>query len=164
MKEYIISIVLVSLICSIVKIISPGGEGEGLSRHIKLVCGLCIICVIINPLLGAVEWLKNFDFSAISDVSGTEDKYEEYESIFSGYLTLSQSDYIKTQIKDMLQKEFDIDPSDVDVMLYIKEENGEKKLERVTLLLHSKAALKDPVEIEEHVSGMTACEVVVAVG
>ena len=156
MKEYIISIVLVSLICSIVKIISPNAEGEGLSGHIKLVCGLCIICVVINPAIKAVEWIGNLDFSEIADVSQDKDKYEEYESVFNEYLSLSQSDYIKTQIKLILQDKFGIDLSEVDVKLYIiEDENGAKQLERVTLLLCGGAVLKDSVEIEACISEMT---------
>ena len=55
MKGYIISVICISVITSLISMLTPDGEGGGIGKNMKLICGLCIVFVWINPIIMIVD-------------------------------------------------------------------------------------------------------------
>ena len=77
MREYIFSIIGAALIAAVITLFLP--DGKDISKYVKLLVSLAVICVIVNPfgnLSGKVE-LSDFFSSLIPEnaMGGAEEKY-----------------------------------------------------------------------------------------
>lgn len=162
MKEYVLSMVVVCIICIIVKEISP--DSNTIKGHINLVCGLCIICVLAYPVCSLVQSISNFDFSSVVTPDRENDKNDEYESIFNNYLCNMQIESIKSEIQQRVANTCNLRNEDVVIYLYTENENGKLCIKRVTVCLFGHAIWADSNKIKETVKSLCDCDVVVAVG
>ena len=164
MKFYIISVVIIGIVGSLIRLLSPSGEGGGLKNHVKLAIGIAIIPISIFPLTSFINEIRNFDASDI-DMWQENEKMEEYESIFEeGYL-LAEEENLKLGIVDILKNKFDIDSSECYVSVKISTGSDMKRrLERIFINLYGSAIWKDTVSIEKYLSSLLGCEVVIAIG
>ena len=157
MKEYIVSMMVISIICFIAKELL---SSSSMASHISFVCGICIFCVAIMPLVDSIEKIRDISFDVVDDESEME---QEYGSIFEDYIENAQIDEIKTQIRDAVSDKFSLDPSEVEI--YLKYNSGsEKKLERVTVGLLGSAVFANSNEIKSYLDERLDCEIVVIVG
>ena len=61
MKGYIISVMFITVVGSLVSMLAPDGEGGGLGRNNRLILGLCIVLVCINPIKSIILEIKDLD-------------------------------------------------------------------------------------------------------
>ena len=76
MKEYLLSLLVISLAVAIVQILAPNAA----SSHIRLVCSLIFICTLAAPIPHFLQALPELA-SQILDFSDQTDTKEEYEGI-----------------------------------------------------------------------------------
>lgn len=162
MKEYILSMVAVCIICIIVKEIFP--DENSLKGHINLVCGLCILCVMIYPVCNLIRFVSEFDFSSIVTPDTEYGEKYEYESVFDNYLCNMQLESIKSEIKNCLKDTCGLHDEDMEIYLYTENENGKLYIKRVTVSLFGRGVFCDSNKIKTEVQRLCSCEVAVTVG
>ncbi len=169
MKEYILSIVCVSIIGSIVSMLAPEGEGGGLGKHTRLVFGLCLVIVCLYPIKNVIIYLDELNIEGKLEVPSQDQN--EIESIFDSSYSAAEADNLKSGIKALLSDRFGVDMSECKVSVRFKKSDpaggivGEKQqLERIFITLYGSAIWKDTGQIEEYFSSIFNCEVVTAIG
>lgn len=157
MKEYLISVIWVSIIVGICELIAP--HSESIKKNLKMIGALCVVCVVITPILSitqlsgeAAEDLKNEILE-----NQTEDLTSEYESIFENYLTNFSEDAVKSSIEELLDKRFEVPREESDVVIFTETTNNTRKLVKVQILLSGGSIFKNPYNIEEYFSELCGC-------
>lgn len=158
-KGYVISVMCVSIVGSLVSLLSPEGEGGGLGKHVRLVFGLCIVIVLINPIKDVVCYIKNAEYEWVKD--GGDQNSEKYEEIFYESYSSAEIENLKGGIKQLLYDRFEIDGSECEISVSLNSEGG---LDRVLVTLYGGAVWKNTEEIEGYLYGILGCEIVTAVG
>lgn len=80
MNEYILTALGVAFAAAAVTALSPEGKGGGLSRHIKLLTSLALLCTLISPLpalAGRLSELSKAPPSFSVNADGTKDLLKE---------------------------------------------------------------------------------------
>lgn len=161
-KTYVLSIFATALLITVVDILSPAGTNSGLSRHLKLVCALVFVCILISPTVSLAKKLQDFangewEWTVEGDV---EDHYSEQ---LQDALDDASRQYFEGMLKQTLCKEFEIveDELRCHVEWYGEGENLRPK--KVTVILSGKAIWKNPAKIEEFVSSLLGCACVSAI-
>ena len=162
MKQYFLSIIMVSLVGSVVSMIAPEGEGGGLSRHVSLAVGVCLILVCFAPAASAVEWLRELDIEAVLP-DGDENR-AEYESIFDSAYTEAEIDNLCEGIKSAVCQKFGLDPLSLSISVRLADGEQGKTLERVFLTLYGSAIWADTEEIERYLGSLLGCEIITMIG
>lgn len=157
MKEYITSILVISIICFVARELL---SSTNLASHISFVSGICIFLVAIMPLVSVIGEIRNISFDDLLDENTDE---TEYESIFEDYIENAEIDLIKREIRQIVSEKFDLDPAEVKINIKYNEE-GKEKLERVSVTLLGSAAFANSNEIKEYLEIRLACEIVVIIG
>ena len=159
MRGYILSIICISVIGSVISMLSPDGEGGGISKHIKLIFGLCVVIVCINPINDIVNYINELDFDSI--IERPESESEKYSEIFDGAYESAETDNLKNGIKQILSDRFDIDGSECKVSVTLTENRA---LSRVVITLYGGAVWKNTNEIEDYLKNLLGCEIISVIG
>ena len=164
MKMYVIAIVVVGVIGSVIRLLSPHGEGGGLKNHVRLAVGIATIPICIFPLLSFMDEVRSFDVGdVIGELEG--EQIEEYESIFEdGYLS-AEEENLREGIARILADKYGIERSDCYILVKIStDKDGKRRLDRIFINLYGSAVWKDTGSIEKYLSSLFSCETVIAVG
>lgn len=159
MRGYILSIICISVIGSMISMLSPDGDGGGISKHIKLIFGLSVVLVCINPINEMVNYINELDFNSI--IEQPESESEKYNEIFDGAYESAEIDNLKKGIKQILSDRFDIDSSECKVSLSLTEN---RTLWRVVITLYGSAVWKNTNEIEDYLENLLGCEIISVIG
>lgn len=155
MKEFILTLLGVSLISGFASMLSPEGKGGGLRSYLGFACAICALSVIAGPVVSFISTLA--DGELIEDISGETAVYD-YEKIFDGTLVKEGERSVEKGLALILQKEFEIEEKNVniDVKLYDNGASIEAKL--VTVTLRGGAVFVDAHKIAERVEKLLSCE------
>lgn len=130
--------VLVALVCAIVP--------EQLLSHVRLLCGLCIVCFLCTPIMSLVGTLSQGELEL-------PDAWIEQQEPQQGQEELSQR-MLTEQLQLLLEQEFSLTREVCSIRCMWKE-NGQ--LQQVTLILSGKAIWQDPSPIKEYVQQLLGC-------
>lgn len=160
MQSYLLTLLSAAMITAVIGLLSPKG---GLSKHVKLLTSLFLLCVLLHPIGTFLTSLRAFLNGEIElpDLSiPNEDTYQEqlHEALES-----ASTVYFTQMLTQMLQEEFSIDAGDLRCEVRWTTEQGSLKPERVTVILSGRAIWKDPEAIEALVSERLGCECVSAI-
>ncbi|MBE6660959.1 MAG: hypothetical protein E7605_06105 [Ruminococcaceae bacterium] len=160
MKEYIIGLFALALCCAVVELLSPEGEGGGIARHIKLMTGLCLLCVLVTPVVsllrsgidlpGRLEAALS-DWLAIRDQADKDfsDRWqEEYEQMDAAFASQT--------IAVMLRDEFSI--AEGDVCVEVMPNADQTRISHVRVGLSGRAIWQNTHEIERFIIETFGCE------
>ena len=160
-KTYILSIFATALLITVVDILAPAGTG-GLSRHLKLVTSLVLVCVLISPTIAFAEHIREFaDGNWEFDIEG--DIEDHYSSKLQGALDNASFAYFEGMLKQTLCQEFAIAEDDLRVRVEWAGTDTEMHPQKVTVILSGKAIWKDPAKIEGYVTSLLNCACVSAI-
>lgn len=163
MKQYLINILTLSLACGLLDMLTPAGEREGLRRGVRLLAGLCLLCVMIRPLTELSDAVEGIDLG--SWARGLEREAEtEYERLMEEKLTAVSQAQLREELLTMLSEQFDIGREDCTLTVEFDDAAQTLTVRRVWIALHGKAVLRDPRAIETAVEGVLGCECTVSVG
>ncbi len=153
----------ISVVGSLLSMLSPEGEGGGLGRNFKLVLGLCIVLVSLNPIKSIVLSVKELDIGSIVEVPEADgEKYEEY---FKDSYTSAEVENLKSGIYRMLSDRFSVAREDCSVAVTLGQSEGNARtLEVIFITLYGPAIFKNTAEIEEYFGAIFGCEIVTAIG
>lgn len=164
MKTYLITLVSASLFATLVGILSPSGDKGGISKHMKLLTSLFLVCVLISPLQDAIKGLHTI-LDGSAELPWLEESQDEnlYEQEMNEALEGASTSYFTQMLTQMLETQFAIATGDVRCQVQWKTENETLTPVRVTVILSGRAIWKDPQKIENFVSELLGCECVSAI-
>ena len=165
MSGYIYSIVCASAAIGIVCVISPEGS---VKKHLRLVCALCLLCILIGPMSGVINDVKGFlseEGEALLDEISGEALRGEYENIYEKYLENGYENNVGQAVKSSLLDRFGIPESECRVNVEFADKNGDgiKEPSKITVIFSGSSVFRDPKEIKFFVSELVGCECVCAV-
>ena len=163
MKNYLLTIILTSICVSFANIISP--THSAISKYIKAIGALIILCVIITSLTNVVKMINDDFFNKIKDdlIIDKEDEEQKYNDILKDYLnTYSKTEIIK-ETKSILKKEFQIPEDEATVELYTDFVDDKMTLCEIKIVLSGKSIFKNPYNIEKRFNDIWKCKCTVLI-
>lgn len=165
MGKYVLSIIGVSIIVGICEMIVP--KYYGIEKFFRMIGLLCILCVLINPIMNAIN---AFDQGLLEDIkeqiSNKDDNSEQehYEEILKEYLTEHSMEQFKSQIKELLNNNYQISDDECEITVKTEHRNNVVSVVLLQIKLLGKSIFKNPYEIEEYFSNLLNCECAVVIG
>ena len=159
MKEYIVSLITAALVAALIGVLSPEGEGGGLSRHMRLLCTLFLLCVIVAPLGGALGTLSDALGDTLAPPDANGGSAEDYQAQLDEALSSAAKPYFAELLIKSIEKEFSIPTGEVRCAIRW----GEESPERISIILSGSAIWQDPAPIEQFVRETIGCECVSAI-
>jgi hypothetical protein len=158
-KAYLLTLLTTSLIVALIGYLTPEGERGGLSKHISLLSGLCLFCVLIAPLGDALTEIRSvLDGNLILP---WEDSKIETDSLYRDQLQSAMDEagdaYFTEMLTQTLELEFAITPGEVRCVAFWERKEENPKLQKVTVLLSGSAIWRDTAAIEAFVSDLLGC-------
>ncbi len=154
MSVYLFSLAVLSIAVSIAGILSSTGRGDGLSRHVRFLASLILLCLLVSPLGGLLErirdWKEN-DFW-IPDTEVTE---EDYTDRVQSALDEQSHTYFVQMLTLTLEEKFQI-PSGHVRCVVVWNDAGTAPT-HVTVLLSGKGVWSDPAPIKQTVEELLNC-------
>ena len=157
MKEYLLSLLVVSLAIAMVQILAPNAT----SSHIKLICSLIFICTLAAPIPQFLQTLPDLA-SQLLDFSNQTEEKEEFEGIASDALEDASRAYLAQRLTSLLEERFSIPQGEVRCAI-LWESGEEAKPQKVTVILSGSAIWKNPNLIESAVTELLGCPCVTAI-
>ena len=163
MKNYLITVITISICIGVYHIISP--HFRGIEKYSKIIGMLVVLCVVISPIK---ELAKAFDENGLQDLKdnilNTDDEIpNEYDEIFKEYLSAFSIEEIKREIKEIMAQEFDIPKEECEINVFTEKENEKLKISEVQILLSGKSIFKNPYTIEEYFENLLGCTCLVLI-
>lgn len=161
---YIYSIVCIAAAGGIVCIAAPEGVQSGIKKHLKLVCALCLLSVMIAPVSKFINNVRDFFESDGSDIFGEAGGEDElrgtYESIYNKYLEGGYSDNVGAAVKDILYERLGIakESCQINVEFADKDGDGTREPSKITVILTGSEIFRDPDPIKSLVSEVFECD------
>lgn len=160
MGTYIISLLSAALAVAVIGVLTPDGS---VSKHLRLLSSLFLVCVLTVPISKAVKSLRalaNGDFH-LSEFEETveSDLREQLQSSMDE----SSKSYFLESLSQMLATEFSISAGDVRCVAKWSEKDGEIYPQQITVLLSGSGIWKDPAKIEQFVSELLDCDCITAI-
>lgn len=162
MRNYLISIIWVSVIVGIVELISP--RLNGFQKYTKMIGALCVLCVVISPLLNIKNVTADFDYLKESLTEGQDSSlYDEYKEILNKYLNEYSLDKVKEEIHNTLSEKFRIPESEAEIRLFTEIKSERLALSKIQIILSGKSIFNNPYKIEDYFGEIfgCACEVLI---
>jgi hypothetical protein len=159
MAGYFLGLMAVAVCCSAVELLTPAGEGGGVSGHMKWMSGLCLLCVLITPvcqLLSGGEGVLDRLEQALDDwLAEGEKAEEEYADQWQDQYKGMDIVYAQASISALLQQKFEIAEKEVNVRLEVDE--AAERITAVSVGLSGQAVWVNTHELEAYVEQMLGC-------
>lgn len=168
MTKYILPVIFTAVIAAVAEFLSPAGEGNGLSGHIKLVAGLCITVALLSPIRDGIDLLYgvlngNYTEDLTEEIFPSDALREDYNHAFSERLELLTRTELEGEISRILNDEFNISNGNARIVTELSEPNSNVTLKRITVVLSKNAVFKNPHKIKERLSSYFNCKCEVAI-
>ena len=161
-KGQIITVICVCAIGGAVVMIAPEGDGGGIVKHVRLAVGIITVVCCISPVMSIIGSVSALDPQML--FPERDEGADMLESIFEESLRDAEEESLKDGIADMLNTRFGIGADRCKIDVVIRDEGGERRLERIFITLYGSAIWKDTGEIEKYFSELFGCEVITAIG
>ena len=157
MNNYVITVLITSISIGVYNILAP--KNKGLNNGLKMIGTLILLLVIISPIFDVLASFDgNFFDDLKNDLISDEEIKNEYNDLLIKYLQENSVEELSLQLKEILNKEFDI-PIDESEISVITEINNDKiKLSKIQILLSGKSIFKNPYTIEKYFVSLLQCE------
>ena len=156
MREYLMSLIVASLIVGLIGVLVPEGDGGGLRRYVTFTGSLCVLILLISPVTRVLGFVSELSDGGV-DVS-FENRADEYDEQFKQYITSLGEESITSELTDIICKQFDISDKECHVKVDTYDAQGEMAIGHVTVILSGKAIFRDPYEIEQYITELLGCE------
>lgn len=160
MKTYLITLFAASFTAALVHILAPDGA---LSRYLRFLTALFLVCVLIAPLGNGKELLQklaNGEFSRQGDPAVSEsDARDELQAT----LDRESKTYFTQSLTRMLETQFGIETGNAECAVEWSDDPDTPTPVRVTVILSGKAVWKDSGAIRSFVTELLGCPCVTAI-
>lgn len=154
MREYLMSVIGAALIAGVISTIVPAGNGEGLKKYVNLIGALCVLCVLLAPVGGVLEYIGG---AAEQNFEGWLEGGGDYDRRYRELLLSVGKENIESGIKALLGERFGIPEGECRVTASVREKDGELELLGIEITLSGRSVLKDPYAIEKYISDLLDC-------
>ena len=163
MKNYLITIITVSICIGIFNVISP--SFKGIEKYSKMIGMLVVLLVIISPIKEFLSVFGEDSLNEIKDnlINADDDNPNKYDEIFSDYLASFSIDELNNAIKNILNDKFSIPGNECDVSITAEYREGKLCPTHIQILLSGKSIFKNPYEIEEYFLALLECSCTVLI-
>ena len=155
MREYLMTLIAVSLFSGIVGMISPEGD---LKKYVRLLCTLCLLCAMIGPVL---TFFADSAFSAEDWLEEVEKEEINYEEIYNNALISGEEAQAAETIQNSILQTFSLPSGSLEVSVKSKSKNDTDSPLDVTVILRDEAIFADPKKILAHIEKMGDCRCVI---
>lgn len=163
MKEYIVSLFAAALVAALIGVLSPEGEGGGISKHMRLLTALFLLCVIVAPIGGLIGTLEGM-LDGTESLPGLEGDAEEgYREEMENALSSAAKPYFANLLIEAVKKEFSIPDGEVRCSIRWRDGESGATPDRISIILSGSSIWKDPSGIEKFVRERVGCECVTAI-
>jgi len=159
MKAYLLSLLGASLTIALVGILSPNAT----SKHLKWLCSLFFVCVLIAPLPRLLEWAMENGERLSSPSIGDSSTVTDYQKQMEEAVNSASRSYFAQTLTQMLEQRFDVTPGEVRCLIVWEEEGEQLRPQKITLILSGSAIWKNPAELEDFVTNLLGCDCVSAI-
>ena len=167
MKEYLISVLIVSVCIGVFGMLNESFNGSS-QRSLRLVGSLCVVSVIIwpiSPLLSGDGAIKDAlsgireDIKNIFQVQENDYNKEELEVMYRDNFAGLTEDAISNQLETLLCDKYLLEPQNISVTVNtVYLEDGSLQLVGAVVTLKNEAIWENPYHIEKYVTGLLGCE------
>lgn len=158
MKDYIVTLIAVSLFCGMIELLAPSGSENGLKNHIRLISSLCVLAISLVPIGELISEISNGEIASIIEWDEREELEGKYEEMFRDRLAFCTAEGISKECEQMISEKFEVDEDDINVSVKLSGDGGAVAVDMVTVTLFSGAVFKDPHSISEYLSSLLECE------
>ena len=152
MREYLNALVAVALFGGLIRMLSPEG---GVQKYLRLTVALCLVCAIVQPLVGGV--LDGGNLSLSEWLAEVEEQETDYDEIYNQSLQNRTEAQALEMIKARIYRELSLTEESATVDAEFLSENGIVQLKSVQVTLLGKGVLLDPREIVSLVNTAWGC-------
>lgn len=163
MNTYLLQILTLALLCGLLEMLVPAGERDGLRRSVRLLAGLCLLCLMLTPLREAREFFSFSDLHLWAEEMEKQTQ-QDYERLMTEKLTAVTAAQVEEEIYDMLCDRFDLSREMCKVTLAFDSGPERLAVRQVWVSLRGTAVLLDPRQIETAVTAVLDCPCTVSVG
>lgn len=166
MNAYILTVLAAALAAAVIELLSPKGEGGRMAGHVRMIAGLFLLAVLLNPLREGLLLLRSAADGDLVDrleaVVPTPTP-SDYEAAFSENLMFIGKTETEAWVISMLESTYGIPPSGCTVEAVCEADISALTLREVRIALHGKYALENPHPIEAYVTERLQCPCFVTV-
>lgn len=150
MREYLVSVIMVSVGLSVARLLASFGDGKGVYKAVSFITALIFFVTVISPVRGIPSIAKYFENSP--DMTESEEKYD---GVWRSRVEEISEENIATYVKEIMSEEFGM--SDCDVTCDF---DADMKLERINVTIKSGNLFTNPRLAENRVSEIFGCKCV----
>jgi hypothetical protein len=159
-KEYFMGLLALCVCICIVELLSPSGEGEGIARHLKLLCALCLLGSLISPVLSLLQGDENL-LDRVDELweewsEENENKREEYGDRWEEQCERIDVAYAEEAIAAMIAQNFSLERSEVRVEVVMSAQGT--GIEEVRVALTGGAIWVNSHEVQDYLHTLLGCE------
>ena len=147
MKAYLLTLIAAAILAILASQLVPDGERGGISKHVRLIASLFLICVLLSPVQTLIKNLPS-----LSDVnffpSADENEYDAaYREQLQEAIDKASADYFTDMLTQTLCTELSVSQEELRCKVFWDTAKGEPTPTKVTVMLSGRAIWKDPAEI-----------------
>ena len=152
MREYLSALIAVALLGGLVRMLAPEGN---LQKYLRLTISLCLVCALVQPLLGGAMTGKDFFLDGWLD----SEEYGEinYDEIYNQALQNGAKKQAEELIRTRIYQEFSLTEEMASVRTTFLSKNGTILVGDVQVIFHSTVILQDPREVVSFVNSEWDC-------
>ena len=158
-KNYLFSIMLVSVAAGAAEILAPEGEGGGLKKHVRLLVSLIVLAVLIAPVSGLLGYISNFDnYRGLFGAGhpGEGDFSAQAENTRQRILERGESE-VAAGVTALLYDRFGIPGEEAKVVPELATGDAGIEVKKLTIVLYGRSVWKNPYEIEDYFVRLLGC-------
>ena len=161
MKDYFFTLIGASLCVMLISLLAPPG---GSSKYVRLLTSLFLICVIVSPVGGWIENIRDIANGKLPPPEWGASDGEDAEEELQNTLNSASKDYFLQSLTQMLEAEFSISAGEIHCNAVWREaEDGQLLPKEIHVLLSGAAIWKDPKKIESYIYELLGCSCIIAV-
>ena len=150
MQEYMMTLVVSSLVMGVVGALCPNGH----KKYLRLLCGLCMIALLVSPIPSYLESAEIFSESAWGDDEEGESSYEE---IYHNTILTSHIKQAEESMESMIAQEFSLRSEEISISILYENIDEKCLLKKAIVSLSGSAILQEPREMIEYVEARLNC-------
>ncbi len=155
MTAYILSMLAAALLCAVVELLAPKGEGGRLASGVRMVAGLFLLVALLAPLRAGLDVLSDF---VGQDIDTPAEDAEGYESAWEASILALGHAELTAWVTETLTTEFGIAADCVEVVpVWGESDTVTPPLSEVCIVLSGRAMAEDPAPIEAYFAAALGC-------
>ncbi len=157
MKSYLFSLIAAAFLAALASQLSPEGERGGISRHVRFVASLFLICVLLSPLKELLQQLPDLLNGGWRPNAETSEEESDYLEQWQESINRASADYFTDMLTQTLCAQLSVPQDNLQCKVFWDNTEQELIPTKVAVTLSGKAIWKDPAEIRALVNALIAC-------